>query len=55
VWAVTLIGAGACVFVMKGLPVSAWIAFGVWMAVGLGLYFVYGYRNSVLRTGATDR
>jgi len=55
VWAVTLIGAGACVFVMKGLPVSAWIAFGVWMAVGLGLYFVYGYRHSVLRTGATDR
>ena len=55
VWPVTIVGAGACAFVMKGLPVSAWIAFGVWMAVGLGLYFVYGYRNSVLRTGATDR
>jgi APA family basic amino acid/polyamine antiporter len=55
VWPVTLIGAGACVFVMKGLPASAWIAFAVWMAVGLGIYFVYGYRHSVLRTGATDR
>lgn len=55
VWPVTLLGAGACVFVMKGLPVSAWIAFGVWMAIGLALYFAYGYRHSVLRTGATDR
>ena len=55
VWAVTLLGAGACVFVMKGLPVSAWIAFAVWMAIGLAVYFVYGYRHSVLRTGATDR
>lgn len=48
-WAVTLLGAGACVFVMKGLPLSAWIAFGVWMVIGLSLYFAYGYRHSVLR------
>ncbi|MDQ8158673.1 MAG: amino acid permease [Gemmatimonadota bacterium] len=49
VWAVTLIGAGACVFVMQGLPSSAWKAFGVWMLIGLTLYFAYGYRHSVLR------
>lgn len=49
VWGVTLLGAGACVFVMQGLPTSAWIAFGVWMAIGLTVYFAYGYRNSVLR------
>lgn len=49
VWGVTLLGAGACVFVMKGLPASAWIAFGVWMLIGLSLYFAYGYRHSVLR------
>jgi APA family basic amino acid/polyamine antiporter len=55
VWGVTLLGAGACIFVMKGLPLSAWIAFSVWMAIGLGFYFVYGYRHAVLRTGATDR
>ncbi len=48
-WGVTLLGAGACVFVMKGLPTSAWIAFAVWMAIGLAVYFAYGYRNSVLR------
>ncbi|MBY0489854.1 MAG: amino acid permease [Gemmatimonadaceae bacterium] len=48
-WAVTLLGAGACVFVMKGLPTSAWVAFAVWMVIGLTLYFAYGYRHSVLR------
>jgi APA family basic amino acid/polyamine antiporter len=49
IWAVSLGGAGACVFVMKGLPLSAWIAFAVWMGIGLTCYFLYGYRNSVLR------
>jgi APA family basic amino acid/polyamine antiporter len=53
IWAVSLIGAGACLFVMQGLPPSAWIAFAVWMAIGLVLYFVYGYRNSVLRNPAS--
>jgi basic amino acid/polyamine antiporter, APA family len=48
-WAVTLGGAAACLFVMKGLPSSAWKAFGVWMVVGLAMYFAYGYRHSVLR------
>jgi APA family basic amino acid/polyamine antiporter len=52
VWGVTLLGAGACVFVMKGLPSSAWIAFGVWMVLGLIVYFAYGYRHSVLRPRA---
>jgi len=49
-WLVCLGGAGACVFVMQGLPASAWIAFGVWMAIGLTVYFAFGYRNSVLRS-----
>jgi APA family basic amino acid/polyamine antiporter len=49
VWAVSLGGAAACVFVMKGLPRQAWERFGWWLAIGLTLYFVYGYRHSVLR------
>ncbi len=51
VWLVTLGGAGACLFVMKGLPVRAWQMFGVWLVIGLALYFMYGYRHSVVRTG----
>jgi APA family basic amino acid/polyamine antiporter len=49
VWLVCLGGAAACVFVMKGLPRQAWERFGIWLAIGLALYFVYGYRNSTLR------
>jgi APA family basic amino acid/polyamine antiporter len=31
------------------LPPKAWERFGIWLAVGLALYFVYGYRHSTLR------
>jgi basic amino acid/polyamine antiporter, APA family len=58
VWGVSLLGAGACVFVMQGLPFHAWQRFGVWLAIGIALYFLYGYRNSTLRKSngaASDR
>ncbi len=51
VWLVAGGGALSCLYVMRGLPPSAWKAFGVWMIIGLALYFLYGYRHSVLRTG----
>ena len=51
VWLVTLLGAGACLFVMKGLPPHAWERFGIWLAIGLALYFAYGYKHSTLRRG----
>ena len=34
---------------MIGLPTQAWERFGIWLAIGLLLYFVYGYRRSRLR------
>ncbi|HEU5174379.1 MAG TPA: amino acid permease [Gemmatimonadaceae bacterium] len=49
VWPVALTGAGACLFVMAGLPIHAWERFGIWLIIGLALYFAYGYRNSTLR------
>ncbi|MEO7271696.1 MAG: amino acid permease, partial [Vicinamibacterales bacterium] len=49
VWPVGILGAGACGYVMAGLPRSAWERFGIWLALGLALYFVYGYRHSTLR------
>ncbi len=52
VWPVCLLGAALCVFVMKGLPRQAWERFGVWLAVGLVLYFFYGYAHSRLRRKA---
>jgi APA family basic amino acid/polyamine antiporter len=52
VWPVTLLGAAACIFIMRGLPASAWYRFGWWLAIGLVLYFSYGVRHSKLRTRA---
>jgi APA family basic amino acid/polyamine antiporter len=52
VWPVSVAGAAACLFVMKGLPAHAWVRFGWWLAIGLALYFAYGYRNSTLRRAA---
>jgi APA family basic amino acid/polyamine antiporter len=49
VWPVAILGAAACVYTMIGLPTHAWERFGVWLAVGLLLYFVYGFQNSGLR------
>ena len=35
VWPVALSGAGACLYVMSGLPRSAWERFGLWLLLGL--------------------
>ena len=52
VWGVSLMGAAACLYVMVGLPAHAWERFGWWMALGLLLYFAYGYRRSRLRAAS---
>jgi APA family basic amino acid/polyamine antiporter len=46
---VCLLSAAGCVFIMYGLPRSAWERFGAWLVIGLVLYFVYGYSHSKLR------
>jgi APA family basic amino acid/polyamine antiporter len=49
IWGVSLAGAAACVYTMYGLPWHAWERFGIWLIVGILLYFAYGYKNSKLR------
>jgi basic amino acid/polyamine antiporter, APA family len=51
VWFVTLAGAAACIYTMFGLPGRAWERFGIWLLIGLALYFTYGFKNSTLRKG----
>jgi APA family basic amino acid/polyamine antiporter len=48
VWVVAPLGALSCLYVMAGLPRTAWYRFGVWMLVGALFYFVYGYKHSRL-------
>lgn len=45
-----ILGFLACGYMMYSLPVATWVAFGVWMAVGLVVYFLYGIRRSSLAT-----
>jgi APA family basic amino acid/polyamine antiporter len=45
-----LIGFGLCLWMMNSLEFVTWAVFGVWMAVGLVLYFAYGMRRSRLAT-----
>ncbi len=49
VWPVTIVGSLLCLYVMRGLPRQAWERFGWWLAIGLVLYFSYGFRHSTLR------
>ena len=52
VWVTAPLGMAACVFVMAGLPRQAWERFGIWLAMGIVLYALYGYRHSRLRRAA---
>ncbi len=38
-----------CGYLMIELPWVTWIRFGIWLAIGIVFYWMYGYRHSVLR------
>jgi APA family basic amino acid/polyamine antiporter len=48
-WPVCVLSAAGCLYIMYGLPPSAWERFLIWLAIGLVLYFSYGFRKSCLR------
>jgi APA family basic amino acid/polyamine antiporter len=43
---VPILGIVACLALMLSLPAITWIRFIGWMAVGIGIYFLYGMRSS---------
>ena len=46
---VPLIGSALCIYLMTKLEAQTWLRFGVWLLVGLVIYFVYGRTHSKLR------
>lgn len=45
---VPLMGIVVCLWLMLNLPGLTWVAFGLWMALGLFIYFAYSYSHSVI-------
>ncbi|HEY0001730.1 MAG TPA: amino acid permease, partial [Actinoplanes sp.] len=45
-----LLGVAFAVYLMSDLPLATWVRFVAWMAIGVLIYALYGYRNSRLRT-----
>ncbi|KGN30920.1 amino acid permease [Knoellia sinensis KCTC 19936] len=48
------LSAAICAYLMLTLPVETWIRFGIWLALGFLIYFVYGYRKSRIAVGAEE-
>ena len=46
---IPIMGVLMCSYMMVEIPLVSWKWFLVWMALGLTVYFLYGYRNSKLR------
>ena len=48
---IPIMGVLFCLYLMVEIPAKSWLVFFCWMFLGLMIYFLYGYRNSKLRTG----
>jgi len=45
---IPIMGVLSCLYLLIEIPAISWFWFFVWMAVGLVIYFLYGYRHSHL-------
>jgi len=45
---IPVLGLLSCLYMMCELGISNWIGFGIWLVVGLVVYFAYGYKHSKL-------
>ncbi|MCX6887038.1 MAG: amino acid permease [Verrucomicrobia bacterium] len=51
---VPLLAIGCCIYLMMELPLITWIRFFLWMAAGLVIYVLYGWKRSKLRQVKVD-
>jgi len=45
---VPLLGAASCLYLAASLPWVTWLRFGLWLLVGLAIFFLYSRRHSAL-------
>ncbi len=45
---IPLLGLTSCLYLLTGMSASNWKWFSIWFAIGLIVYFLYGYRKSKL-------
>ncbi|MBC7567600.1 MAG: amino acid permease [Pedobacter sp.] len=45
---IPVLGLISCLYMMCELGISNWIGFGIWLLIGLVVYFLYGYKHSKL-------
>jgi len=50
---IPLLGLVCCLYMMSELGISNWVGFGIWLIVGLILYFSYGKKHSKLNVSKT--
>jgi APA family basic amino acid/polyamine antiporter len=48
------LAAAVCVYLALNLSIETWLRFVVWMVLGFAIYFLYGYRNSMVGRGEGD-
>ncbi len=48
---IPVLGVLCCMYLMIEIPAKSWLVFFGWMAVGLGIYFLYGFRKSRIGKG----
>lgn len=51
---IPVLGLVSCLYMMSQIELKNWVGFMVWLAIGLVIYFLYGYRNSKLAKQTSD-
>ncbi|MHB8415824.1 MAG: APC family permease, partial [Acidiferrobacteraceae bacterium] len=49
---VPLLGIGFCLYLMFSLPAVTWARFGIWLMIGLIVYFSYSRHRSMVQTSS---
>jgi len=46
---IPVMGLISCSYLMTELGIANWQRFGIWLLIGLVIYFCYGFRNSKMK------